>query len=49
MSRLVVEGNAVYEIDEECEKERQKRKGYRGRVGKRGKNTACEGGTPKGQ
>ncbi len=31
-SRLVIEGNAVYEIDEECEKEKQ---GFKG-LGSRG-------------
>lgn len=30
-SRLVVDGNAVYEIDDECMKKRQGRKGYGGR------------------
>ena len=30
MGRLVIDGNSVYEIDEECErkKEEQKRQGY---------------------
>lgn len=30
-SRLIIEGNAVYEIDEECMKRRQGRKGYGGK------------------
>lgn len=30
-SRLIIEGNAVYEIDEECLKQRQGRKGYGGK------------------
>ena len=30
-SRLIVEGNAVYEIDEECLKQRQGRKGGGGK------------------
>ncbi len=29
-SRLVIEGNAVYEIDEECASQRQRRKNYGG-------------------
>ena len=30
-SRLIIDGNAVYEIDEECLKQRQGRKGYGGK------------------
>jgi len=30
-SRLVIEGNAVYEIDDECIKRKQGRKGYGGK------------------
>lgn len=30
-SRLVIEGNAVYEIDDECLKRKQGRKGYGGK------------------
>ena len=30
-SRLIIEGNAVYEIDDECLKQRQGRKGYGGK------------------
>lgn len=32
-NRLVIEGNAVYEIDEECARRRQGRKGYGGKTG----------------
>lgn len=31
-SRLVIEGNAVYEIDDECMKRKQGRKGYGGKT-----------------
>lgn len=30
-NRLVIEGNAVYEVDEECARRRQGRKGYGGK------------------
>ncbi|MDM8294441.1 hypothetical protein QUW58_04495 [Enterocloster aldenensis] len=30
-NRLVIEGNAVYEIDDECARRRQGRKGYGGK------------------
>lgn len=30
-SRLVIEGNAVYEIDDECVKRKQGRKGFGGK------------------
>lgn len=30
-NRLIVEGNSVYEIDEECIKRKQGRKGYGGK------------------
>lgn len=32
-SRLVIDGNAVYEIDEECERSPKKRSGGNGRLG----------------
>lgn len=48
-SRLVIDGNAVYEIDDECVKRRQGRKGFGGKS--RGTGTACSsaGGTESGK
>lgn len=43
-SRLIVEGNAVYEIDEECLKQRQGRKGYGGK-NRGNRNTLPSGNT----
>lgn len=38
-SRLVIEGNTVYEIDDECAKRKQGRKGYGGK--NRGTGSVC--------
>ncbi|MCC8027782.1 MAG: hypothetical protein LIP16_21060 [Clostridium sp.] len=49
-SRLVIEGNAVYEIDDECMKRKQGRKGYGGKNrGPQGNQGPMNAGVPNNQ
>lgn len=43
-NRLIIEGNAVYEIDDECLRRKQGRKGYGGKKpGSQGNGNAVNG------
>lgn len=44
-NRLIIEGNAVYELDEECMKKKQKGQG----IGAGGQRPMAQSGRPKGQ
>ncbi len=44
MGRLVIDGNAVYEIDETCEKKKREQKGDHAASGGERKNSHGKGG-----